>query len=79
MWQKFVYIAGMNWKNIIAELQSLGATQAEIAERVGKTQGWVSSVANGKIGDLRYSDGNELLKLHEELRARSVDAVRSAT
>lgn len=73
----------MNWKTVIAELQSLGATQAEIAERIGKTQGWVSSVANEKIGDLRYSDGNELLMLLKELRdarrVSSVDTVRSAT
>ena len=59
---------GMNWKKIIAELQALGATQAEIAERIGKTQAWVSSIAKDKIGDLRYSDGNELLKLLEEKR-----------
>ena len=82
-WEKIVYIAGMNWKNIIAELQSLGVTQAEIAERIGKTQGWVSSVANEKIGDLRYSDGNELLVLLEELRsargARIVSAVDAVT
>jgi transcriptional regulator with XRE-family HTH domain len=61
---------GMNWKNIIAELQALGATQAEIAERIGKTQAWVSSIAKDKIGDLRYSDGNELLKLLDELRVK---------
>jgi transcriptional regulator with XRE-family HTH domain len=60
----------MNWKSIIAELHALGATQAEIAERIGKTQAWVSSIANDKIRDLRYSDGNELLKLLEELQIK---------
>lgn len=53
----------MNWKSLIEELQAAGFTQTEIAEYVGKSQAWVSSLSLGKVSDVRYSDGAKLLAM----------------
>lgn len=44
-----------------------GFSQMEIADRVGKSQAWVSSIINGKVSDLKYSDGAALLALRNEI------------
>lgn len=53
----------MDWKSLIAELQEKGFSQVEIAAHVGKSQAWVSSIINGKVADLKYSDGAALLSM----------------
>ncbi len=53
----------MNWKSLIEELQAAGFTQTEIADYVGKSQAWVSSLSLGKVADVRYSDGAKLLSM----------------
>lgn len=53
----------MNWKSVIEELQAAGFTQTEIAEYVGRSQAWVSSLSLGKGPDVRYSDGAKLLSM----------------
>ena len=56
----------MNWKNIIAAIQQTGLSQSQIAAQTGKSQAWVSAAACGKYSDLRWADGQALLKLHQE-------------
>ena len=58
----------MDWKSLIAELQTKGFSQMEIADRVGKSQAWVSSIINAKVSDLKYSDGAALLALRDETK-----------
>lgn len=41
-------------------------SQAEIGVEIGKSQAWVSAVANGAFADLKWSDGQALLTLHSE-------------
>lgn len=57
----------MNWKLIIQELQARGLSQAAIAKRLGKSQGWVSAVLTGQYADLKWSDGEALRFLHAEI------------
>lgn len=41
-------------------------SQVEIGIAVGKSQGWVSSVYSGKYVDIRWCDGEALLRLHAQ-------------
>lgn len=58
----------MNWKDTIAELVRLGATQAEIAEAGNCSQAAVSMLANGKIKDPRDSIGQGIRQLLDAKR-----------
>jgi len=60
----------MNWTNIILELMESGLSQAQIGERIGRSQAWVSAVAQGKYQDVRWGDGDALMKLHTEARPK---------
>lgn len=40
---------------------TIGWTQAELGDRVGQTQGWVSRVENGRIEDLTFASAERLL------------------
>ena len=62
----------MNWKSLIEELQAAGFSQTEIADYVGKSQAWVSLIAQGKMADVRYSDGAKLLSMRAVLPDRRV-------
>lgn len=59
----------MNWKTMISDIQASGLSQSQIAGKLGKSQAWVSAVAKGAYADLKWSDGESLLKLHEERNA----------
>ena len=54
----------MNWKTLIQELRQAGMTQMDIGAAIGKSQGWVSAVMAGVYGDLKWSDGEALRRLH---------------
>lgn len=64
----------MNWKTILYEIQAYGLSQTQVAERLDKSQAWVSAVSQGKYSDLRWSDGEAMLNLLEELRSQSKEA-----
>lgn len=69
----------MNWQTILSEIQAHGLSQVQVAERIGRSQAWVSAVAQGKYGDLRWSDGKAMLDLLEALSgAAAVDAGEAA-
>lgn len=53
----------MDWKSIVDELQKAGFSQTEIADYVGKSQAWVSLIVQGKMADVRYTDGAKLLSM----------------
>ncbi len=67
---RFLLECGMDWKNIIEEIQAAGFSQTEIADYVGKSQAWVSAIAQGKVADVRYSDGAKLLSMRAMPPAR---------
>jgi len=54
----------MDWKKLITEIQEAGLSQVEIGRRLNKSQAWVSAAAQGKYDDLKWSDGEELRRLH---------------
>lgn len=54
----------MNWKTLITELQAVGLSQSAIGAELGKSQAWVCAVLAGQYADLKWSDGEALLKLH---------------
>jgi len=56
----------MNWSKLILDLMASGLSQAQIGERIGRSQAWVSAVAQGKYQDVRWGDGDALLKLQAE-------------
>jgi transcriptional regulator with XRE-family HTH domain len=53
---------------------AIGWTQAELGERVGQTQGWVSRVENGRIEDLTFASAERLLGALGARLVVSVDA-----
>ena len=65
-------LTAMNWTLLIKDLIDSGLTQAEIAERVGCRQGYVSDVLNGRRGkSLSYEIGSRLIELHAERIAKA--------
>ncbi len=56
----------MDWKNIIADLQKNGMSQAAIGAAIGKSQAWVSACSLGRYDDLKWKDGEALRKLHAQ-------------
>jgi transcriptional regulator with XRE-family HTH domain len=53
---------------------AIGWTQAELGDRVGQTQGWVSRVENGRIDDLTVGSAERLLAALGARLVVSVDA-----
>lgn len=53
----------MNWSKLILDLMESGLSQVQIGERIGRSQAWVSAVAQGKYQDVRWNDGDALLRL----------------
>ena len=51
---------------------SNGWTQAQIAQSIGRSQGWVSAVLRGEFGDIKWADGIKLRDLREAPRAPKV-------
>lgn len=64
---RILIIAAMNWKSIINEILAAGKTQVAVADRLGRSQAWVSAVSQGKYADIGWCDGQALLALHAEL------------
>lgn len=56
----------MDWKTLIAEIQGVKMSQVDIGAAIGKSQAWVSAVANGQYDDLKWADGQALIALHAE-------------
>lgn len=54
----------MDWKKLIADIRASGLSQEQIAERLGRSQAWVSAAADGKYSDLKWRDGQALIDLH---------------
>lgn len=67
----------MNWKTLITELQATSMSQAEIGAELSKSQAWVCAVLAGQYADLKWSDGQALLKLHAD-RVSSVNRPKAA-
>jgi predicted transcriptional regulator len=59
----------MDWKSIMSAIIESGLTQVQVAERLGRSQAWVSAVLQGKYQDVRWADGNAVLALHAEISA----------
>ena len=57
----------MDWKKLIAEIQATGLSQTAVADRLNRSQAWVSAAAAGKYLDVRWADGEAILKLHSEV------------
>lgn len=54
----------MDWKRHISELQATGMSQAAIGAAIGRSQAWVADIVSGRYDDLKWRDGQALLKLH---------------
>lgn len=65
----------MDWKKLIADLQALGVTQVQMAERCNCAQTTISDILNGRIEHPRYGIGAELVSL---LNERSQSAAKAA-
>ena len=64
---------GMDWKKYISDLQAIGWTQVRIAKAMGdKPQSWVADILKGRYRDLKWTDGERLLKLHRKEFRRAV-------
>lgn len=57
----------MQWKNVIAEIQSRqGWTQPQIAKAAGCAQATISDLATGKTSEPRFALGQVLLALSKK-------------
>ena len=68
----------MNWTTLISELSAAGLTQPQIAERCDCAQTTISDLATGKSKEPRYGLASRLIKLHEEVHARTGAATEAA-
>ena len=68
----------MDWKSLIAGLQTAGLSQLEIGRRLNKSQAWVSAAASGGYADLKWADGEALRALHAEIVGAGDTAPESA-
>ena len=57
----------MDWKKLIADIQAKGFSQIAIADRLGRSQAWVSAASNGKYQDVSWKDGQGIISLHAEV------------
>lgn len=58
-----------DWQALVKRLiDEHGMTQQGIADYVGRTQMWVSTILSGHTKDPKYSDGVRLLNLERRLR-----------
>ena len=65
------YYSAMNWKQLIADIRSRGATLAEIAKTCGfASPGHVHDVANGRQPGVMWEVGDALIKLHKRVMRR---------
>ena len=53
----------MDWKKLIADLQALGITQVQMAERCNCAQTTISDIRNGRIENPRYEIGAALVSM----------------
>lgn len=60
----------MDWKKLIRDLQALGVTQVQMAERCNCAQTTISDIVNGRTGNPRYDIGAGLLSMLEERRSQ---------
>ena len=58
---------GMDCKLLIAEIRAAGLSQIQIAERLGRSQAWVSAASSGKYLDLKWGEGHALIALHQQV------------
>lgn len=64
--------------DIVKELLDSGLTQAQLGQKVGRSQGWVGAVLRGEYGDIKWLEGEALRKLHAD-RCPTVGADTTAT
>lgn len=66
----------MDWKNLISEITASGMTQAELATKAGLVQSAISDLVTGKTTEPRFSTGQKLVAIRNELKRKrkSVEA-----
>ena len=64
----------MDWKLIISELSSMGATQIQMAERADCGQSTISEISRGEIKNPGASIALALLAMRDELRSSNREA-----
>jgi transcriptional regulator with XRE-family HTH domain len=62
----------MNWTKIISEIVDAGITQAQIAERCGISQPYVSDLMAGKSANPGYALGVALEELHKKRHRKTL-------
>jgi predicted transcriptional regulator len=56
----------MDWKKLISEIQACGYSQAAIGKALGRSQAYIADIVSGRYGDLKWSDGQALRRLHHK-------------
>lgn len=57
----------MDFSELIKNLQANGMTQAEIAEAVGSSQGYINNILHGNRGErIGFDLGSKLILLHKK-------------
>lgn len=60
----------IDWQTVVKSILDYGVTQKELAEKIGKSQPWVSMVKNGELKDVMHADGVAILDVLDGLRRR---------
>lgn len=62
----------MDWKKLLKDISAAGYSQARIATELGgKPQSWVSDITRGRYADLKWTDGQALIRLHRRVTKAS--------
>lgn len=51
---------------IVKDLLDTGLTQLQLGQMLGRSQGWVGAVLREEYGDIKWSEGDALRKLHAD-------------
>lgn len=61
----------MDWKKVVEDIRSNGATKVEIAKRCGMSAAWVGAVAEGRVKSVGWEAGDKLLKFQQVMKKRA--------
>lgn len=65
----------MDWKKLVSDLVEGGLSQGEISKETGIAQPTISDLLRGKQSELRWRNGDSLIRLHSRITAENDAAV----
>lgn len=61
----------MDWKALVKDIGAAGHSQAWIAHELGNSQSWVADILRGRYDDIKWRDGQKLIRLHRRVARKA--------